>query len=107
MIGHRLNSTLTVYRATYVADGAGGRTKLMVPVDTIRAQVNQPTAAERAAAAQLGAALSHVVHTTYGADVQRGDELDNGGARRLRVLAVLNNSRETYSRLECEVVQGA
>lgn len=106
MIGHRLNSTLTVYRATFSDDGAGGRTKTFAENGTIRAQVNQPTAAERAAAAQLGANLSHVVHTTYGADVERGDELDNGGARRLRVVAVLNDSRETYSRLECEVVEG-
>ena len=107
MIGHRLNSTRTVYRATYVADGAGGRTKTWAAVATIAAQVNQPSAAERMAAAQLGAELSHVVHTTFGADVERGDELDTGGARRLRVVAVLNDSRQTYSRLECQAVEGA
>lgn len=106
MIAHRLNSTLTVYRATYVDDGAGGRTKTSAVAGTIRAQVNQPTAQERLAAAQLGAELSHVIHTTFGADVERGDELDAGGARRLRVRAVFNDSRETYKRLECEVVQG-
>ncbi len=106
MIAHRLNSTLTVYRATYADDGAGGRTKTFASVGTIRAQVNQPGATERLAAAQLGAELSHVVHTIFTADVEEGDELDAGGPRRLRVRAVLNDSRETYKRLECEVVQG-
>lgn len=106
MIGHLLNTELTVYRASYVADGAGGRTKTFASVGTIRAQVSQPTAAERQVAAQMGALLTHVVHTTEDADVERGDELDNGGARRLRVVGVVQNSRTTYKRLECEVTQG-
>lgn len=106
MIRHRLNSSLTVYRATYVADGAGGRTKTFAPVGTIRGQVNQPSAQERLVAAQQGANLTHVVHALPTADVVRGDELDTGGLHRLRVLAVVQNSRLTYKRLECEVVQG-
>lgn len=105
MIAHRLNDTLTVYRASYAADGAGGRTKTFASVGTIRAQVSQPSEAERQVASQLGALLTHVVHTTYGADVERGDELDDGGAQRLRVVGVLHDSRRTYSRLECEVTQ--
>lgn len=106
MIGHRLNTTLTVYRTSYVADGAGGRTASEVEVGDVRAQVSQPTAQERLAAGQMGASLSHVVHVLPTEDVQRGDELDNGGARRLRVRAVVQDSRATYLRLECEVVQG-
>lgn len=106
MIGHRLNDELTVYRATYVPDGAGGSTRTFAAVGTIRAQVSQPSSAERQVAAQVGALLTHVVHTTYGADVERGDELDSGGPRRLRVVGVLNDSRRTYARLECEVTQG-
>jgi SPP1 family predicted phage head-tail adaptor len=106
VIGHRLNDSLTVYRATDVADGAGGSTRTFASVGTIRAQVSQPSAEERTVAAQAGANLTHVVHTTHGADVGRGDELDTGEGRRLRVLAVLTNSRRTYSRLECEVAQG-
>lgn len=106
MIRHRLNSSLTVYRASYAADGAGGRTKTFASHGTIRAQVNQPTAQERMVAAQLGADLSHVIHTTSTADVERGDELDAGGPRRLRVMAVIQNSRMTYKRLECQVVEG-
>lgn len=106
MIGHRLNSDLTVYRSTSADDGAGGQTRTFAAVGTIRAQVSQPSAEERALAAQNGANLTHVIHTTRGADVERGDELDNGGARRLRVIAVLWDSRQTYTRLECEVTQG-
>lgn len=105
MIAHRLNSELTVYRASYVDDGRGGRTQTFAALGTIRAQVNQPSAQERLTASQWGDRLTHVVHTTFGADVERGDELDAGGARRLRVLGVLNDSRQTYKRLECEVTQ--
>lgn len=106
MIGHLLNTTLDVYRPSFTPDGRGGQTETIASVGTIRAQVNQPTAEERMVAAQNGANLTHVVHTTFGADVERGDELDEGGARRLRVLAVITNSRHTYARLECEVTQG-
>lgn len=106
MIGHLLNSSVTVYRPLFAADGRGGRIKTMAAVGTIRAKVDQPAAAERAVAAQEGATLTHVVHAAYSADVDRGDELDVGGPRRLRVLAVVNNSRRTYKRLECQVIQG-
>lgn len=106
MIAHRLNEELTVYRATDTPDGAGGTTRAFASVGTIRAQVSQPNAAERQVAAQVGAHLTHVVHASYGVDVQRGDELDHDGPRRLRVVGVLNDSRRTYTRLECEVVQG-
>ena len=107
MIEHRLNSTLTVYRGAFTNDGAGGRTEAFTEHGTIRAQVNQPSEQERLAAAQLGAELSHVIHTTYGADVERGDQLATvDGGRRLRVRAVFNDSRRTYKRLDCEVAQG-
>lgn len=106
MIGHRLNDTLTVYRATDTPDGAGGTTRSFASIGTVRAQVSQPSAAERSVAAQFGANLTHVVHAVFGADVERGDELDTGDDRRLRVLAVTHNSRRTYARLECEVTQG-
>lgn len=105
MIGHRLNTTLTVLRPSRTPDGAGGSTETLVTVGTIRAQVSQPTAAERVAAQQLGANLTHVVHTTATADVDRGDRLNAGGPWPLRVLAVVKNSRSTYKRLECEVAQ--
>lgn len=106
MIGHRLITELTVYRPGYTTDNVGGRTQTFADQGTIRAQVNQPSSQERLAAAQLGAELAYVVHTAYGADVERGDHLDDGGVRRLRVRAVEHDSHNTYSRLECEVVEG-
>lgn len=106
MIGHRLNSTLTVHRPTVIADGAGGGVKTFSELGTIRAQVSQPSAQERLVAAQAGALLTHVVHVANGEDVQRGDELDTGTGRRLRVLAATHDSRNTYLRLDCEQVQG-
>lgn len=105
MLGHRLNAALTVYRATFAADGAGGRTSTLATVGSIRAQVSQATAAEREIAQRMGADLAYVVHTTSDADVERGDELEHDGTR-FRVLAILRNSRTTYTRLECEVIQG-
>ena len=106
MIEHLLNSELTVYRASYVADGAGGRTKTFAEQGTIRGSVAQPTDVERQVAAQAGARLDFMVYTRNGADVERGDELDDGDARRLRVIGVVSNSRDTYTRLHCTEVQG-
>lgn len=106
MIRHLLNASLDVYRATFTDDGRGGRTSALAKVGTVRARVAQPSSQERAVAAQLGAVLEHVVHVMRAADVQRGDELDVGGARRLRVQSVVEDSSLTYKRLECQVVQG-
>lgn len=106
MIGHLLNADLVVYRPSYSADGRGGRSKSFAELDTIRGQVCQATAQERLVASQLGAKLTHVVYAAAGVDVDRGDELDDGGARRLRVVDVLADSRATYTRLECVVVEG-
>lgn len=105
MIRSLLNATLTVYRASFTDDGRGGRTKAFASAGTIRAKLSQPAAEERAAAAQMGARLDYIVHTTHDADVRRGDELDSGGARRLRVVSVVSDSHATYRRLDCEVVQ--
>lgn len=106
MIFHLLNSSAVVYRPSFTADGRGGRARSVSVVGTVRAKVSQPTAAEREEAARLGAELRHVVHMEASADVRRGDEIDTGSGRRLRVVDVVTNSRETYLRLECEGVQG-
>lgn len=106
MIRHLLNASLDVYRDTFTNDGRGGRTSTMAKVGTVRARVAQPSATERMVAAELGAVLEHVVHVEHVADVLRGDELDTGGARRLRVQAVVSDSSATYKRLECQVVEG-
>jgi SPP1 family predicted phage head-tail adaptor len=107
VIRHLLNANVDVYRATFTDDGRGGLTKSMANIGTVRARVAQPSSQERAVAAQLGSVLEHVVHVLHEADVQRGDELDTGGARRLRVQAVVEDSSTTYRRLECQVIEGA
>lgn len=109
MIGHRLRTPLEVERPHTSGDGAGGRTVVIAQVGTIKAQVSQPTAEERAAAQQWGGNLTHVVHTLAGADVQRGDllvgDVPSQTGARLRVIATVANSRSSYLRVECEAVQ--
>lgn len=106
MIEHLLNTTVDVYRATFAADGSGGRTKTDAKVDTIPAMVSQPSAEERALAQEAGARLDYVVHALRTANARRGDTLDVGDGRRLRVVAAFHNSRYSYLRLDCEVQQG-
>lgn len=106
-----MTQTLSVWRTTDVEDSGGGQTETTVQVDTIRAKVNQPTPEEIQAAGTWGAQLSHVVHTPVYNDVRRGDEF--GGELpsevlsgfRLRVLAVVSDSHQTYRRVMCETTQ--
>lgn len=111
MIGHLLVSTLTVHRPISTDDGLGGTEVVMVEAGDIAAQVSQPTPVELQVAAQWGAQLTHVIHAAAGADVRRGDELagdlpsDVPEGRRLRVISTVSNSRTTYTRVLCEVVQ--
>jgi hypothetical protein len=106
VIAHLLNSTVTVYRATFVADGRGGRTSTFASQGTVAAKVGQPAQVEGVIAGRDGAMLLTPVHLAADAGVLRGDELDAGDDRRLRVVAVVTNSRDTYLRADCEVVQG-
>lgn len=104
MIGHLLNRTLEVHRPVTASDGAGGQTATLVHVGDERAKVDQPTAEERQAGEQWAAEHSHTIRFLPGADVQRGDEL-RGGGQTFRVLATLTNSRATYLRAPCELIQ--
>lgn len=112
MIGHLLTQTLSLWRGEDAVDSGGGRTLVMTQIDVIRAKVNQPDPAEQQLAATWGAQLSHVVHTENYVDVRRGDEL--GGElpsevqpnQRLRVIAVVSDSHDTYKRCMCEITQG-
>lgn len=110
-IGHLLTQTLSVYRSTDAVDSGGGREETTTQVDTIAAKVNQPTPEEIQLAATWGAQLSHVVHCEIYEDVRRGDEF--GGelpsevlpGQRLRVIAVVSDSHQTYRRMMCETTQ--
>ena len=111
LVGHLLTQTLSVYRSTDVVDSGGGRAETMTQVGTIRAKVNQPTPEEEQLAATWGAQLTHTVHAEVYEDVRRGDEF--GGELpsevltgfRLRVIAVVSDSHQTYRRMLCETVQ--
>lgn len=112
MIEHLLTQTLDHYRPMYDLDAGGGQELAgYETVGALRCMVSQPSSAEvQDAAAKWGAVLTHVVHALAGVDVRRGDELDGPipsmpDGSRLRVLAVVANSRQTYTRIECETVQ--
>jgi head-tail adaptor len=83
----------------------GGWINTTAKVAGARARFSQPSAAERTAADQTTARLSHVVYLAANADVRRGDELRQG-ARRLTVLATFEPSEPgTYMRADCEQIQ--
>jgi len=111
MIGHLLTQTLSVYRSVDTVDNGGGRLQVFVQVGTVRAKVDQPTPAEVELAGVWGAQLSHVVRTEVYEDIRREDEF--GGElpsevladQRLRVLAVVSDSHQTYRRMLCEITQ--
>jgi hypothetical protein len=111
VISHLLDRALTVYRPTAEGDGAGGQTVTHAAAGDVRAMVSQPNAAERETASQHGVRLSHIVYAEPGADVRRGDQLggelpsDVPAGSRLRVIAIVRNSRSTYTRIECEITQ--
>ena len=70
MIEHLLNSTLTVYRATYASDGAGGRTKTFASQGTVR---GMPLGESQAVAGRTAGTSRPVVH--MGAGRLHGGEL--------------------------------
>lgn len=83
----------------------GGWVNTTAKVADARARLSQPSAAERTAADQTTARLSHVVYFAASADVQRADELRQG-AKRLTVLAVFEPSEPgTYLRADCQQIQ--
>ncbi|NUT96730.1 MAG: phage head closure protein [Saccharothrix sp.] len=101
---HTYNRELQVWRTAAVDDGAGGQITTPVLVGTVRAKVDQPSAAERMAAQQGGAEHTHTVYLAPDADVGRGDEL-RGSGQRLRVLFTVQPSRPVYLKAGCELIQ--
>jgi len=104
LIRHLLNRVVEVWRPTIVGDGSGGQIVTFAQVGELPAKIDQPTAEEREEGAQWGAQLTHIARMMPGADVRRGDEL-RGDGQVYRVLAVVTNSRNTYTRALCERTQ--
>jgi hypothetical protein len=108
MIRHLLNASVDVYRPTFTSDGRGGLTRETSKVGTIRARVmHLPRQREEYTGGRMGDVLTDIVHALPDADVRRGDELDDGSARRLRVVSVVLDSGRTYKRIDCQELQGA
>lgn len=100
-----LNTSAAVWRFAKVPDPMGGYAETWTQVGTVRARFSQPSAAERVAAAQSEAKLTHVVYLRPGADVRRGDQLRLPG-RSFDVLAVFEPSEPgTYLRADCDAHQ--
>jgi SPP1 family predicted phage head-tail adaptor len=103
-IGHQLNRELEVWRPATSPDGLGGRTTTLVQVGTVRAKVDQPSAADRLLAAQTNSLHTHTVYLLPTADVSRGDEL-RGAGQRLRVHHISEPSSPNYRKAEAELTQ--
>lgn len=104
-VGHLLNTSVPVWRATTTDDGGGGQETVWAQVATLRARRSQPTARERQAADQSSARLDETWYFQPTADVRRGDELRPAG-RVLEVFAVFEPSVPgTYLRADCTAHQ--
>lgn len=101
---HELRRTLEVWRPSLADDGAGGQDVTFEAAGEVQVQVSQASAAERVAANQAGAVLTHVIHARPDADVRRGDEL-RGDGETFRVKATVQPSDPTYLRIEAERIQ--
>jgi SPP1 family predicted phage head-tail adaptor len=103
-VARRLNRTLEVWRPVTTPDGAGGQATVLTQVGTVRAKVDQPSAADRMLAQQSGSRHTHTVYLLPAADVARGDEL-RGAGQRLAVHHVFSPSAPNYRRADCELTQ--
>lgn len=95
MIGHLLNRTLTVARATRVDDPYGGGVDTVATVGTVAARVSRPSPAEREVAAREGVRVTHTGYMNAGVDVRRGDTL-TGDGQTFEVISVVAPSRPDY-----------
>lgn len=96
-----LNRELDVWRDTFADDGQGGQSETTAQVGTVRAKVNEPTAAERIEAMRSGVDLAYQIHLMPDADVRRGDQL-RGAGEVFRVQSTVRPSTPTYLRAQCE-----
>lgn len=96
-----LNRELEVWRVALTPDGQGGQDEAFSQVGTVRAKVNEPSAAERIEAMRSGVDLAYQVHLLPDAGVRRGDQLRAAGEV-FRVLATVRPSTPTYLRAQCE-----
>jgi SPP1 family predicted phage head-tail adaptor len=74
-----LNNSFVSYRRDRVDDGQGGWRIVYVQHLTFAGRIRPASSAEREVAQQDQRAISHVLYTTHGTDVARGDWVLGGG----------------------------
>jgi len=75
-----LNNTFTVSRRARVSDGQGGWPIAYVEIGTVQGRIRPASSNERVVAASEEQQISHVLYVLHGADVERGDLVECGGA---------------------------
>lgn len=101
MVGHLLNRTLQVWRATPTPDAGGGQAVTRTQVAAVPARVSDPSSTELTLGQRAEARRTHDVYFLPTADVRRGDELRGGGLV-LDVIGTMRPSRVVYLKAECE-----
>lgn len=100
---YELTRTLEVWRHTLTGDGQGGQDETFGQIGSVRAKVNEPSAAERVEAMRAGVDLTYQVHLLPDADVKRGDELRDAAAGEVyKVQLTVSPSTPVYLRAQCE-----
>jgi len=100
---HLFNKILTVMRSAEVSDGQGGWKKTYQPIGQMKGRISVANIAERTAAAQEHAVVSHVVYCSADEDIRRGDLVTDG---RITVEIVgVRNPSEADHHLECPGVE--
>ncbi len=102
MIG-LFNKTLTIKRSVEVSDGQGGWVKQYQDIGQVRGRISAASIAERTAAAQEHAEVSHVVFCDANADIKRGDLVTDGRIT-IKIIGVRNPSQADHH-LECPGVE--
>src|SRR5688572_28306838 len=112
MIGHLLPPPGALYRPSKTKAPVGGPAEPFALVSsTLKVMPAQPQPEEQRIVAQGGATLDYVLYALSGADVRRGDEIagtlpsPTNVVQRVKVWGVVRNSRSTYTRLQCQVIQ--
>ncbi len=99
--------TFTVSRLSLVSDSQGGWQQTRADAGTISGRLRPASATERTVAQQGQALISHVLYTTAGADVQRGDYV-TGAGKVVEVAAVREPSHMGHHlEVDCQEIQQA
>lgn len=97
-----LNNSFLIERPDLLSDGAGGSTRQLQAVATVRGRLRPLTPRERLSAQQSEVVFDHVLYLAVGADVRRGD-LVGDVARADPKLRVVEVAEPSYAGHHLEV----